>query len=75
MFNDAKKLKTQEGFYAYAGIHLLLSSPIVKNFLQNIPHKNGLLGLLGNIAHGQPIQVSRLTICHLLKHTFTGYKL
>ena len=60
MFGDTKKPKTQKGFYAYAGINLLLSSSIVKKFLQNIPHKHGLLGLLGNIAHGQPIQVSRL---------------
>ena len=75
MFNDAKKPKTQEGLYAYAGIHLLLSSPIVKKFLQNIPHKHGLLGLLRNIAHGQPIQVRRLTVCHLLKFIFIGYKL
>ena len=58
MDEDDKKPKCQERYYAYSGITLLLSSPTFKNFLQELSPNPGLLGLLGNLAHGQPIQVS-----------------
>ena len=67
MDNEAKKRKTEEGLYAYSLIRLLFSSPSFKNFLQGISHKNGLLGLLRNVALQQPIQVSSLIKLSLTK--------
>ena len=55
-------LKNNKEFVALLGIQLPLSSGPIKNFIKEVPKTSGLLVLLGNIACGDRIEVSRITV-------------